>query len=395
MMQQPHVAAPYAGTAEPARVASSNRLRVMIVNSTLHIGGAEQVAACLAEGIGRDDFEVSACYLKEPGVNADHMLRSGVDLVPIPGLVPGKRDYLSFLKLRRLIRQRRIEVIHTHDIHGLIDGSACRLTTPGLKHVHTWHFGNYPHRSAHHKRIEGALWRVPDTLIAVGHEQARSIRDLYGIPEKRMRVLWNGVADPRERRISTERFPGLRIDVPVIASISTLIPQKGLTHLLDAAALLRDTGESFQLAIVGGGVLEQPLREQAEKLRLGDHVKFLGWMAQANDRVLPSADIFVQSSIWEAMSIVVLEAMSAQKAMVVTSVGENPHVVKNGETGIVVPPANPAALADGLRRLLRDRDLRQEMALAARRRYEQTFTVGHMIAAHEKLYAELVHGARG
>lgn len=393
-MHKPLVAAPYEDTAETARVLSPNRTRVMIVNSTLHIGGAEVVAACLAENIAREEFEVSACYLKEPGVNAEHMLRAGVDLVPIPGLRPGKRDYLSFLKLRRLIRQRRIEVIHTHDIHGLIDGSACRLTTRGVRHVHTWHFGNYPHRSAHHKRIEGTLWRVPDALVAVGHEQSRLIRELYGIPENRMRVLWNGVDDPRNRRPSTETFAQLRNDVPVIASISTLIAQKGLTHLLDAAALLRDTGEKFQLAVVGGGVLEQPLREHAEKLRLGDHVCFLGWMAQASDRVLPQVDIFVQSSIWEAMSIVVLEAMAAQKAMVVTSVGENPHVVLNEETGLVVPPANPAALAEGLRRLLRDRDLRQRFAHAARRRYEQAFTVRHMIAAHESLYGELARGAR-
>ncbi len=394
MMQQPHVAGPFPEPAEPARVAGPDRIRVMIVNSTLHIGGAEQVAACLGERLGRDGFEVSACYLKEPGINADRMLHAGVDLVPIPGLIPGKRDYLTFLKLRRLIKQRRIEVIHTHDIHGLIDGSACRLTTPGLKLVHTWHYGNYPHRSAHHKRIEGTLWRVPDALVAVGHEQSKSIRNLYGIPENRMRVLWNGVDDPRERGVSPERFAELRTDVPIIASISTLIEQKGLKHLLDAVALLRDSGEQFQLALVGGGVLEKPLREQAEKLQLGEHVKFLGWMAHAADRVLPFADIFVQSSLWEAMSIVVLEAMAHQKAMVVTSVGENPHVVLNEETGLVVPPANPAALAEGLRRLLRDRELRQRLASAARRRYEQTCTVGHMIAAHEKLYAELVHDAR-
>ncbi len=366
----------------------------MIVNSTLHIGGAEQVAACLAENLGRNAFEVSACYLKEAGVNADRMRKAGVDLMPIPGLAPGKRDYLSFFRLRRLVRERRIDVIHTHDIHGLIVGSMCRVITPGLRHVHTFHFGNYPHLARKWQIVEGTLWRIPDALVPVGREQAASIRAIYGIPEKRMRVLWNGVDDPRERGVSPERFAELRTDVPIIASISTLIAQKGLAHLLDAVALLRDSGEQFQLALVGGGVLEKPLREQAERLNLGEHVKFLGWMSQAADRVLPLADIFVQSSIWEAMSIVVLEAMAHEKAMVVTSVGENPHVVLNEETGLVVPPANPAALAEGLRRLLRDRDLRQRLAVAARRRYERAFTVGHMIAAHEKLYAELANDAR-
>jgi glycosyltransferase involved in cell wall biosynthesis len=393
-MQKPHVARPEEGNAEPTHVAPSDRPRLMIVNSTLHIGGAEQVAACLSENIRSKAIEVSACYLKEPGIVAERMKRAGVDLVPIPGLVPGKRDYLSFLKLRRLIKQRRIEIIHTHDIHGLIDGSACRLTTPGLKHVHTWHFGNYPHRSAHHKRIEKTLWRVPDALIAVGHEQARSIRSLYGIPDSRLQVLWNGADDPRERRASPQRIEGLPADVPIIASISTMIAQKGLEHLLDAAALLMSSGERFLLLVAGGGVLLEPLKQQAERLGLGNHVRFLGWVPQASDCVLPVADIFVQSSLWEAMSVVVLEAMAAERAMVVTSVGENPHVVINEETGIVVPPANASALAQGLRRLLRDRELRQRMAHAARRRYEQSFTVGHMIDAHEKLYFELARGAR-
>jgi glycosyltransferase involved in cell wall biosynthesis len=393
-MHKPLVASPSAGNAERTHVAPSDRPRVMIVNSTLHIGGAEQVAACLAENIRSKEFEVTACYLKEAGINAERMKRAGVDLVPIPGLVPGRRDYLSFLKLRRLIKERRIEVIHTHDIHGLIDGSACRLTTSALKHVHTWHFGNYPHRSAHHQRIEKALWRVPDALIAVGHEQARSIRDLYGIPENRLRVLWNGVDDPRERRASPELLEDLPADIPVIASISTMIAQKGLEHLLDAAALLMGSGEKFLLLVAGGGVLLDPLQKKAERLGLGNHVRFLGWVPQASDRVLPAADIFVQSSLWEAMSIVVLEAMAAERAMVVTSVGENPHVVLNEETGIVVPPANATALADGLRRLLRDRELRQRMARAARRRYEQSFTVGHMIDAHERLYAGLARGSR-
>jgi glycosyltransferase involved in cell wall biosynthesis len=367
------------------------RTRLLMVNSTLHIGGAEQVAATLSGLIDRSGFDVGACYLKEPGLVADQMLRAGVKLVPVPGLVPGRRDYFTSMKLRRLIRQQRAQVIHTHDIHGLIDGAICRLTMPSLRHVHTFHFGNYPHRKGSHKRIEGALWRVPDALIAVGQVQAASIRAFYGIPENRLRVLWNGVEDP-VRGGDAGEFASLKVPgVPLLASISTLIPQKGLEHLLDAAAMLKQSGEKFHLVLAGHGALRESLEQRARALGLGDHVKFLGWVSEASRKLMPVCDIFVQSSLWEAMSVVVLEAMAAGKPMTVTTVGENPHVVVNETTGLTVPPGDAQALADSLRRLLRDERLRESLGSAARRRYEEHFTNAHMVRAHESLYTELVN----
>jgi glycosyltransferase involved in cell wall biosynthesis len=371
--------------------AARPRTRLLMVNSTLHIGGAEQVAATLSGLIDRGGFEVAACYLKEPGLVADQMLRAGVNLVPIPGLVPGRRDYFTSMKLRRLIRQQRAQVIHTHDIHGLIDGAICRLTMPSLRHVHTFHYGNYPHRTVQHKRIEGSLWRVPDALIAVGQVQAASIRAFYGIPENRLRVLWNGVEDPI-RGGEPGEFANLKVPgIPLLASISTLIPQKGLEHLLDAAAILKQSEEKFHLVLAGHGALKASLEQRVRALGLDDHVKLLGWVSEASRKLMPVCDIFVQSSLWEAMSVVVLEAMAAGKPMAVTTVGENPHVVLNEKTGLTVPPGDPRALADALRRLLRDELLRENLGSAARHRYEQHFTNQHMVRAHESLYSELVN----
>lgn len=381
-------------TVAPPPQAPPRKTRLLIVNSTLHIGGAEQVAACLAEHTDRGTFETAACYLKEPGLIADQMLRAGVDLVPIPGLRAGRRDYLTFLKLRRLIRSRRIEVIHTHDIHGLIDGAACRLTTPGLRFVHTFHYGNYPDRRIRHKLIEGALSRVADALVAVSHSQAAAIRKLYRIPEQRIRVVWNGVEEPRPSAEAPALQWSIPAGTPVIASISTMIAQKGIGHLLEAAAMLREAGERFVLLIAGDGPLRREHLARSEALGLQDHVQFLGWVPQASNKVLPLCDIFVQSSLWEAMSIVLLEAMASAKPVVATAVGENPRVMLPGETGLLVPPANPAALADALRTLLHDPALRLRMGQAGRARYQGGFTVRHMISAHEKLYRELAGASR-
>ena len=375
------------------------RVRLLTVNSTLHIGGAEQVAAALAEHVDRARFESTACYLKQPGLIGEQMLRAGVDLVPVPGIT-GRTDYLSFRKLRRLIASRGIDVIHTHDPHGLIDGALCRLTLPRLRHVHTFHFGNYPQRGRRDAFIERALWRVPDALVAVGQHQAASLRAMYGIPAGRLRVLWNGVEDPthgaavRAPAGVTSAAPA-GTTPPVIASVSTLTAQKGLEHLVDAAGLLRDSGESFRLEIAGNGPLRESLEARARAQGLGDTVRFLGWVPQASAQLLPAVDIFVQSSLWEAMSVVVLEAMAAGKPLVVTEVGENPHVVRNGYSGLIVPPGNPRALADALRQLLRDAGMRARLGATARASYQQSFTSRHMITGYETLYARLAGAPAG
>ena len=362
-----------------------------MVNSTLHIGGAEQVAANLTKHLDRRLFDVTACYLKENGVVGQQMLEAGVDLVPIPGW-HGGRDYWTQLKLRRLIKQRRIQLIHSHDIHSFMDASLCRLMVPSVRHVHTFHFGNYPHIAPAYKRVERLLWRVPDALIAVGHEQAATIRRLHHIPEQRIQVIWNGTDAPTPE-VAPEVLAQLPRDgTPIIGSISTLIPQKGLSDLLQAAALLRDRGKRYLLIVAGEGKLRRELEAQAHSLGLQERVRFLGWVQSASRRALPACDIFVQSSHWEAMSVVVLEAMAAAKPMAITAVGENARVVVNEQSGLIVPPRSPQALADALARLLDDLDLRHKLGAAAQQRFGELFTVQKMVHNYERLYAQLITG---
>jgi glycosyltransferase involved in cell wall biosynthesis len=362
--------------------------RILIVASTLHTGGAERVIAAIAPNLDRERFDVAVCYLKESGSIGEELVRAGVEVVPIPGR-RGSGDKLTSLKLRRLIRQRGADVLHTHDTHGFMDASICRLLMPGIRHVHTFHWGRYPELYWRYRWIERVFWRVPDRLIAVGHGQAAGIRALHPIPESRIQVLWNGVDAPQPDVAPEIAALTASCERPVIASASTLIEQKGLPHLLEACALLRQRGLKFTLLLIGGGHLQKSLEERARALQLEGTVRFLGWVHGASSRALPACDIFVQSSLWEAMSIVVLEAMSLAKPMVVTRVGENAHVVQDGHTGLIVPPANPAALADGLERLIRDPALRERLGAAARARHREHFTVRHMIDAYQKVYEEL------
>ena len=361
--------------------------------STLHIGGAESVAASLAKTLDRSRFELTVCYLKENGIVGDSLATAGVELLPIPGFRPGGTDRTTSLKLLRLIRRKRIQVLHTHDVHGLMDATICRRLMPSLRHVHTLHFGNYPQRDRASARAERLCWRSPDALVAVGHAQADAVRNYYGIPADRLRIIWNGAIDPAsdiDGRDPPVSLPA--VSRPMILSVSTLIEQKGIPHLLAAAKLLADQGLAFTLVLAGHGHLRPALEALAGSLGISERVRFLGWVRDAAKRILPTCDVFVQSSLWEAMSVVVLEAMASSRPMVVTSVGENPHVVHDRVSGLIVAPDSPQALADALAMLLRDPGFASKLGQAARDRYLSHFTVDSMVGAYEGLYKDLANG---
>ena len=120
---------------------------MLLVHSTLHIGGAEEVSANICRRINRDEFDVHVCFLKERGVIADKIEDEGTVVHAVADEHRKRTDYMTWLKLRRLISREKFDVIHSHDVHSLIDGSLCRLTAPSLRHIHTFHFGNYPHRA--------------------------------------------------------------------------------------------------------------------------------------------------------------------------------------------------------------------------------------------------------
>jgi glycosyltransferase involved in cell wall biosynthesis len=231
---------------------------------------------------------------------------------------------------------------------------------------------------------------VPDALVCVGHEQAAAICGLYGIPRDRVRVIWNGTDAPTPN-LAPEVSALLPTDgTPVIGSISTLIPQKGLEDLLQAAALLKQRGKRFLLLIAGQGTLRESLEQRAQSLGVSGEVRFLGWVNDASARALPGCDIFVQSSHWEAMSVVVLEAMAGAKPIVATTVGENARVLANGEDALLVPPRAPGALADALGRVIDDAGLRQRLGATAQTKYRESLTIERMVRNHETLYAELI-----
>jgi glycosyltransferase involved in cell wall biosynthesis len=370
--------------------APQHRIKIMLAIDGLGLGGAEMVVRDLARFLDRDRFEVCICCTRGlGGAIGEELLRDGVDVFVLPGVRAEGVDYLTALKFRRTVKDRGVDIVHTHALSSLLDASLCRLTMPRLKVVHTFHFGNYPHDSWRHHLMEGVSTRVVDKLIAVGWEQRRRIQTTYRLVGSQIDMIWNGitVAPPLyDQSFRTHVGTGDRL---LIGTIAKLIEQKGLDDLLTAARRCRDAGHRMQFVIVGDGPLRGVLEQRRRELGLEDTVVITGWIPNAAAQAIPAFDVFFQPSRWEAMSIAILEAMSSGKAVVATRVGDNAHVLEDGVSGLLVDAGDIGSMVDALARL-GDSKLRRKLGEAALTRFEQKFRLENMIRGYENVYRNLV-----
>ena len=366
---------------------------IMLLGSALTIGGAERVIANLAKYIDRASFNVTVCHLKEQGGIGADLKERGYHVVGVPSVRQGFRRYFSFRALGQVLKAHHIDLVHTHTTYALTDASLCRYLGPcGIQLVHTFHFGNYPNLPMRYRMLEWAASRVPDRLVAVGREQLRAISNAYRLQPKRLEVIVNGVepVEPKPDVVWSVRLAsGDRI---VIGTICTFIEQKGLPDLLRVAQVLKMRNERVLFVVVGDGPLRAAVERESLELGLSGYVLLAGWNSEAAATMMPLFDVFFQPSLWEAMSMVVLEAMAASKPVVVTDVGDNRHVVRNEETGFVVPARDIDAMVNALLNLIRSPERRREFGLAGRRRYEGNYTAQAMTQCYETLYRQVLEG---
>jgi glycosyltransferase involved in cell wall biosynthesis len=370
--------------------APERRIKLMLTIDGLGLGGAEMVVRDLARHLDRDWFDVCICCTKGiGGTVGETLLSEGYDLFVLPGQRHGRVDYWSSLKLRRAIRQREVDIVHTHATSALFDAGLCKLTLPRVKVVHTFHYGNYPYESWRRHILEGLLSRVFDRLVAVGWEQRRQIQATYKLSNGGFDTIWNGIvpvppaAPPDEFRSNVGTGDRL-----LVGTVAKLIHQKGLDHLLRVARKCVDAGRRMHFVIVGGGPLREALEQQIRELDLVDTVTLTGWIPDAAARAVPAFDVFFQPSRWEAMSIATIEAMASGKPTVATRVGDNPHVLVDGKSGLLVEPGDIDAMVAALCRM-DDAGLREQMGRAAREDFERRFAIEHMIRGYERVYREL------
>jgi glycosyltransferase involved in cell wall biosynthesis len=367
-------------------------IKVVQLTGALDFGGLENVIGHLARGLDPSRFDVTVVCTRGIGTLGEKLRSEGTDVVLMSEYKRSRR-HLAPIDLYRTLRRLRPDIVHSHGEPPL--AAAGPIGYLGLMPywAHSFHYGNYPYAESKRMFMERLLSRPASALIAVADQQRAAIIKHHRVNPDRIRTVMNGVqpnpfvGDPAHRARMRAEF-GFRENDRVIGTIAVLSRQKGVTHLLQAAKSVLASSADVKFLIVGGGPLEQALRKEAEDLGLGERVQFTGWRKDVQ-QILPTFDMFVMSSLWEAMPLTLLEAMAARLPIVVTDVGDNRKLVGgDGACALVVPPADAGALATAISRLSADPARGAKMGAQGRAAFEQRFTVGHMIAAHEHFYEQ-------
>ncbi|MFI5005820.1 MAG: glycosyltransferase [Solirubrobacterales bacterium] len=358
--------------------------RVAYVIWSLGLGGAEQVVIRLAAGLDRRRFEPLICCLDERGSFATQAEDAGVEVVAM-----GKRGPLdagAAHRLARLLRSRRIQVVHTHLWGGNVWGRLAALwarvpTIVASEHnLDTW-------KKRHHFLIDRALAPATTRLVAVSG-QVRDFYEARGVGRGRWQVVYNGVdahPGPARGRGAARRELGLPADAPVVALIGRLVPAKAPDVFLRAVAQAALRVPTLSALIVGDGPLRAELEGEAQRLGLAGRVVFLGVRKDVPE-LLSGLDAVLFSSVREGFSLTMLEAMAAGVPVIATEVGGTPELITHGRTGLLVPPGQPEQLAQALVGLLLDPAGAAAIRAAARKSVEERFSLSSMVEAHAQIY---------
>jgi glycosyltransferase involved in cell wall biosynthesis len=242
--------------------------------------------------------------------------------------------------------------------------------------IHTKH-GRGVCLARRQNRLANLVACLADRYLCVSEDCTR-LTVSQGLHPSRVETLHNG--------IDTRRFAysGPCAGGPAIV-VARLAPEKDIGTLLRATAIVVRTLPAFRLAIAGDGPCMPELRRLAAELGLDRHVDFLG-MVDDVAGLLAGAGLYVLSSVSEGVSLTVLEAMARGLPVVATHVGGTPEVVVHRETGLLVPPSQPAALAQAMASLAHDALQARRLGAAGRRRVERHFDIRRMIADYEGMY---------
>jgi glycosyltransferase involved in cell wall biosynthesis len=296
--------------------------------------------------------------------------------------------------LHRLAAREGAALIQTHLLTTWVYGSAVgRLTRLPL--VGTLHGAVDLRADDRYRSLKLRLTRRRrGRVVFVSESLRREILRRERIDAAQTRVIPNGIDLDYWSPAPADGFRselGVRRDELLIAAIGNVRPSKDYANLLRAAAWLREHGTPCRIAVAGdtrGDGLYQRLLALRQELGLEDAVTFLGFRGDVR-RLLWSSDVYVLSSSQEGFSLTTLQAMACGVPVVGTRSGGPEEIVISGESGLLVPVRDAAALGGAVRALALDAALRRRIGVAARRRAED-FGIGSMVASYERLYEELI-----
>jgi glycosyltransferase involved in cell wall biosynthesis len=388
-----------------------NRVKVVRVIARLNMGGPALHVAYLTAGLrdrGYDTTLVAGTLARGEDSMAFVAEGLGVNVVTIPELgreISPVRDLFATVRLARLIRRERPQILHTHTAKAGTVGRVAALLAGRARPpivVHTFHghvlrgyFG--PVRSRFFRALERRLARDSTALVAVSPEVRDDLVRLGVAPAEKFAVVRLGIElDERigsgDGRRETRRYLGISDERFAVGWVGRMTAVKRGEDVLEGFRLLRDRGVEATLCLVGDGPDRPRLERKAHDLGIVRDTLFLGYQEDVGP-LYAAFDALVLPSGNEGTPVSVIEALAAGRPVVATSVGGVPDVVRNGEDGFLVAAGATDELAEALSRLAADPALRERLGAAGRARVLPRYAVDRLVDDIDRLYRSLLTAA--
>lgn len=323
-----------------------------------------------------------------------------VERLPFTGSITAVgQDRRTARDLFRVLREGDFDVAHAHGMKAgwVLRPVAAVARVPAVYTPHGLPFIFSEHRQGlGHPRLrrimavnaERALGLITARLVCVSEAERGYADRLHVVPARRRRVVRHGV----QVDAGAEPDPALldwKGDGVLWGAVSMLRWEKGIGQLLDAAALLDGAPEDLRLAIVGEGPERDAVARRIEQSGLEDRIRLFPFSGRPEPHLLALDGFVLPSDRWEALGIALIEAMACGLPTIGSRLGGIPEVIDEGQTGLLVPPGDPAALADAIRVLALDPARAAEMGELGRQRASTRFSLDRMVDETERLYVEV------
>lgn len=371
-------------------------VRVLKVVPTLLCGGTENQFMTLGRALDPGRFELAFACLRRWGPFVKELDERHISLDEYR--IATFRSLHAVMQQARLARdivRHRIAIVHSYNFYGNVFAIPPARFAGAVVIASIRDRGLYLTRMQ--RRVQRVVCRLADCILV----NADAVKDWLiaeGYKPEKITVIRNGVELGRFRRAAEpgqlQRELGLPSDVRLVAVVSRLKRLKGIEDFLEAAATISGRFPDVRFLIVGEtnpkerAYLAQ-LSSLAQRLGIADRVIFTGLRSDV-PTLLSGVAVSVMPSLNEALSNVLLESMAAGAPVVATHVGGTPEAMTDEVTGLLVPPADPAALTAAMSRLLEDHELAARLGSAARQVIAERFSVGRMVEQTEQLYLELL-----
>jgi glycosyltransferase involved in cell wall biosynthesis len=366
-------------------------IKVLHVISKLPIGGVENLLLTVLRNCDRERFFPLVCSLSDKGEIGGEIEELGFKVVCLNKL-KHRLDWTIVKDIYRCIKQNDIKVVFSYQYHANLYGriAAHLARVPCI--IASVHNVYTIDKKIHRRIINKYLAGWTDRIVAVSKAVKDDVLKYDGVPDGKVEIIYNGVdlskfLDTNGSSIRDEF--GIPLSAPVIGTVGRLTLQKGQRYLLEAVSQLRGKFPRLVLLVVGDGPLKNELQDYTENLGIQESVIFTGSRRDVPS-LLAAMDIFVLPSLWEGLSISLIESMAAGKPVITTDIAPIREVVNTDKVGVLVPPKNSTTLAGAIKLLLGNKALASSLGLAARERVFSTFNIETTIRRYTDIFEDIL-----